>query len=426
MAPVPGAGAGWHCRQDGRPACRSIGSSTINDVAAGRTRRASRSPRSSNADASAARRHWPIRTRRTIDWATAEELALATILADGIPIRLTGEDVERGTFSHRHAVYHDADERQGCSCRCRTFAQARAPFEIYNSPLSENGAIGFEFGYNIQEPDRLVIWEAQYGDFINGAQVMLDQFVTSGRAKWGLQPSLVFLLPHGYEGQGPEHSSARPERIPPGGREHQPAARQLHDGRAVLPPAPAAGRAARRDPLPLVRAHAEEPAAPSGRGLRRRASSSRAASSRSSTMRTRAGGRRASSGCVLCSGKVYVDLISHEGRAPPREVAICRVEQLYPFPNVALGRSARRLPVAARSGLAAGRAREHGRLGVRAAAARGTGRATAARCATSAARAARARPKALRPGTRSIRRCSSTTFDFRSPPARMKHPTRSL
>ena len=149
---------------------------------------------------------------RSIDWAIAEELALATILADGIPIRLTGEDVQRGTFSHRHAVYHDADSGK-VFVPLQEFAQARAPFEIYNSPLSENGAIGFEFGYNIQEPGRLVIWEAQYGDFINGAQVMLDQFVTSGRAKWGLQPSLVFLLPHGYEGQGPEHSSARPERI---------------------------------------------------------------------------------------------------------------------------------------------------------------------------------------------------------------------
>ena len=149
---------------------------------------------------------------RTVDWATAEELALATVLADGIPIRLTGEDVERGTFSHRHAVFHDANTGKRSS-PLQELPQARAAFEIHNSPLTENATIGFEFGYNIQEPDRLVIWEAQYGDFINGAQVMIDQFVTSGRSKWGLKPSLVFLLPHGYEGQGPEHSSARPERI---------------------------------------------------------------------------------------------------------------------------------------------------------------------------------------------------------------------
>ena len=139
-------------------------------------------------------------------------MALATILADGIPIRMTGEDVERGTFSHRHAVFHDANTGKQL-VPLQEFPQARAAFEIHNSPLSENAAVGFEFGYNVQEPKRLVIWEAQYGDFINGAQVMLDQFVTSGRAKWGLTPSMVFLLPHGYEGQGPDHSSARVERF---------------------------------------------------------------------------------------------------------------------------------------------------------------------------------------------------------------------
>ena len=132
---------------------------------------------------------------RSIDWATAEELALATILVDGIAIRMTGEDVERGTFSHRHAVFHDAGSGKQL-IPLQEFPQARASFEIHNSPLSENATVGFEFGYNVQEPKRLVIWEAQYGDFINGAQVMLDQFVTSARAKWGLRPSLVFLLPH--------------------------------------------------------------------------------------------------------------------------------------------------------------------------------------------------------------------------------------
>ena len=121
---------------------------------------------------------------RSIDWAAAEELAFASILADGVPIRLTGEDVERGTFSQRHAVFHDADTGQRF-VPLQTFPQASAAFEIHNSPLSEAGVVGFEFGYNIQEPDRLVIWEAQYGDFINGAQVIIDQFVTSGRSKVG-------------------------------------------------------------------------------------------------------------------------------------------------------------------------------------------------------------------------------------------------
>jgi 2-oxoglutarate dehydrogenase E1 component len=272
---------------------------------------------------------------RTVDWASAEELAFATVLADGIPIRLTGEDVERGTFSHRHAVYHDAETGK-VFVPLQEFRQARAPFEIYNSPLSENGAIGFEFGYNIQEPGRLVVWEAQYGDFINAAQVMIDQFITSGRSKWGLQPSLVFLLPHGYEGQGPEHSSARPERFLQAAANINlrlvnctTAAQYFHLLRrqaALLS----------RDPLPLF--------VLTPKSLLRHASIA-------STPRDLAHGRfqsviddtearvRAKSvkRLVLCSGKIYVDLISSDRRAAASDVAVCRVEQLYPFPNVALG-----------------------------------------------------------------------------------------
>ena len=149
---------------------------------------------------------------KSVDWTTAEELAFATILADGIPIRFTGEDAERGTFSQRHAVFHDVLTGKQF-VPLQELKGARASFEIHNSALSECAAVGFEFGYNVYEARDLVIWEAQCGDFVNGAQVMLDQFVTSARAKWGLRTSLVFLLPHGYEGQGPEHSSARPERI---------------------------------------------------------------------------------------------------------------------------------------------------------------------------------------------------------------------
>ena len=147
-----------------------------------------------------------------MDWAAAEDLAFASILEDGITIRFTGEDVERGTFSHRHAVFHDfvTGDRD---VPLQRIPQAKAAFEIYNSPLTECATIGFEFGYNLQAPGRLVVWEAQYGDFINGAQVIIDEFITSGRAKWGLTPSLVLLLPHGYEGQGPDHSSARVERF---------------------------------------------------------------------------------------------------------------------------------------------------------------------------------------------------------------------
>jgi 2-oxoglutarate dehydrogenase E1 component len=271
---------------------------------------------------------------RTVDWATAEELAFATILADGVPIRFTGEDVERGTFSQRHAVFHDAETGLQF-VPLQDFPQARASFEIHNSALSENAAIGFEFGYNVQEPDRLVIWEAQYGDFINSAQVILDQFVTSGRAKWGLQPSLVLLLPHGYEGQGPEHSSARPERFLQAAADINlrlvnctTAAQYFHLLRrqaALL----------RRDPLPLIVLTPKSL-------LRNPATASTPSELEEGRFRSviddsDARGRAKNiSRLVLCSGKVYVDLVASEQRQHASQVAICRVEQLYPFPKTSL------------------------------------------------------------------------------------------
>ncbi|MFC3885736.1 2-oxoglutarate dehydrogenase E1 component [Bacillus songklensis] len=147
-----------------------------------------------------------------VDWALAEVLAFATILKDGTPIRLTGQDSERGTFAHRHLVLHDTETGKTFSPLHR-LPQARTSFAIYNSPLSEAAVVGFEYGFNVFAPETLVLWEAQYGDFANTAQPYFDQFVSAGRAKWGQKSSLVLLLPHGYEGQGPEHSSARPERF---------------------------------------------------------------------------------------------------------------------------------------------------------------------------------------------------------------------
>ena len=269
-------------------------------------------------------------TERTVDWATAEELAFATILEDGISIRLTGEDVERGTFSQRHGVLHDSvtgDEHIPLAA----LPSSRAAFEVHNSPLSENAVVGFEFGYNIQEPRRMVVWEAQYGDFINGAQVVLDEFVTSGRAKWGLTPSLVFLLPHGYEGQGPDHSSARLERFLQSAADTNlrianctTAAQYFHVLRrhALL---------LESDPLPLILL--------TPKSLLRHAATA-------STPRELADGRfhlvidddemREQAGkvrrLVFCSGKIYVDLIANEQRKADTKVAIVRVEQLYPFP----------------------------------------------------------------------------------------------
>src|SRR5690625_4852772 len=146
------------------------------------------------------------------DWGAGEALAFASILQDGIPIRLSGQDSERGTFAHRHMVLHDVDTAE-TYCIMHGLEEAKASFDIRNSPLSEAGVLGFEYGYSVHSPDTLVIWEAQFGDFANAAQVIFDQFISSARAKWGDKSNMVMLLPHGYEGQGPEHSSARLERF---------------------------------------------------------------------------------------------------------------------------------------------------------------------------------------------------------------------
>ncbi|MEY8345730.1 2-oxoglutarate dehydrogenase E1 component [Niallia circulans] len=147
-----------------------------------------------------------------IDWSLAETLAFATILEDGTPIRLSGQDSERGTFAHRNIILHDYVTGKQYS-PLHTLSKAKASFAVHNSPLSEGSVLGFEYGYNVHAPETLVLWEAQFGDFANAAQVMFDQFIAAGRAKWGQKSGLVMLLPHGYEGQGPEHSSARLERF---------------------------------------------------------------------------------------------------------------------------------------------------------------------------------------------------------------------
>ena len=266
---------------------------------------------------------------KTIDWATAEELALASILADGTAIRMTGEDVERGTFSQRHAVLHDVKTGQKHT-PLQAVAQARAAFEIHNSPLTENAVVGFEYGYSLQEPSRLVIWEAQYGDFINGAQVMIDEFLVSARAKWGLTPSLVMLLPHGFEGAGPDHSSARPERF-----------LQLASGTNLrvtnCTTAAQYFHLLRRqasllkvDPLPLIiltpKSLLRHPLVASSprelaEGSWQAVIDDAEADERLHEIRR----------LVLCSGKIYVDLVTSEYREKKTNIAICRIEQLYPF-----------------------------------------------------------------------------------------------
>src|SRR5580765_5755591 len=146
-----------------------------------------------------------------IDWGHAESLAFGSLLADGVSVRITGQDAERGTFSHRQSVLHDVNNGDVFT-PLQNLPQASGAFEVYNSPLSETAVLGFEYGFSVAAPDELVLWEAQYGDFANVAQPIVDQFISAGRAKWRQESGLVMLLPHGYEGQGPEHSSGRLER----------------------------------------------------------------------------------------------------------------------------------------------------------------------------------------------------------------------
>jgi len=153
-----------------------------------------------------------LETEGKVDWATAELMAYGSILTDGNIVRMSGQDVQRGTFSHRHAILRDEVTNKGYN-RLNHFQENQQKFRIYNSLLSEYGVLGFEYGYAMANPNALVIWEAQFGDFCNGAQTMIDQFIAAGEQKWQRQNGLVMLLPHGYEGQGPEHSSARMERF---------------------------------------------------------------------------------------------------------------------------------------------------------------------------------------------------------------------
>ncbi|MEJ2215768.1 MAG: 2-oxoglutarate dehydrogenase E1 component [Gemmatimonadota bacterium] len=264
-----------------------------------------------------------------IDWAHAEALAFASLLADGTPIRLTGQDSERGTFSQRHLALHDVQNGDKWIVLAH-IEEAQAPFEVYNSPLSEVGVLGFEYGYSTATPRSLALWEAQFGDFVNGAEVVLDQFVVSGRAKWGQQSRLVLLLPHGYEGQGPEHSSARLERF------LQLAAEDNIRVANVSTPAQYFHLLRRQALLselrPLVLFTPKSL-------LRHPRAVSTVADLSGGTFhmvlddddaREHAGDVRR---IVLCSGKVYYDLTGSDLRKESETTAVLRLEQLYPLPE---------------------------------------------------------------------------------------------
>jgi 2-oxoglutarate dehydrogenase E1 component len=261
-----------------------------------------------------------------IDWGHAEGLAFASLLTEGIPIRISGQDTERGTFSHRHAVLHDQLTGE-THAAIQHLPEAKASIEIYNSPLSEYACLGFEYGYAVAAPDALVLWEAQFGDFVNGAQIVVDQFLVAGLSKWGQTSRLTLLLPHGYEGNGPEHSSAKLERF-------LQLAAQENIRVANCTTAAQYFHLVRRQALDAT---ARPLVVMTPKGLLRLKQAG-------STLRDLSDGRfepmlddpsadhAAVERLVLCSGKLYYDIQGHEDRAGAASVAVARLEQLYPFP----------------------------------------------------------------------------------------------
>ena len=264
----------------------------------------------------------------SVDWGFAENMAYASLIDEGIPIRLTGEDVGRGTFSHRHALLHDQNSRN-VYCSLKSIKEPE-DCQLFNSLLSEEAVLAFEYGYSTTDPETLVLWEAQFGDFVNGAQIVIDQFISSGFAKWARFCGLVLLLPHGYEGQGPEHSSARLERF-----------LQLCAGdnmQVCVPTTPAqmfhllrrqAIRAFRKplivmSPKSLLRhkRSVSDVKDLSRFGFQTIIDETNENIDRENVVRI-----------ILCAGKVYFDLLEMREHLEIQDIAIARIEQLYPFPT---------------------------------------------------------------------------------------------
>jgi 2-oxoglutarate dehydrogenase E1 component len=263
-----------------------------------------------------------------IDWAHAEALAFASLLTEGTPIRLTGQDTERGTFSQRHMVLHDAKTGQTV-CPIQSLPEALAPLELHNSPLSELACLGFEYGYSQEAPETLVLWEAQFGDFVNSAQVIVDQFIVSGLAKWGQTSRLTLLLPHGYEGSGPEHSSARLERFLALAAEGNIRVANVTTPAQYFHLLRRQARIAKERPLVIMtpKSLLRLPQAQS-------AVADLAEDTRFQPVLSEPGVdaeqvRR----LVLCTGKIYYDLVGHPARRENPGLAVGRIELLYPFPE---------------------------------------------------------------------------------------------
>jgi multifunctional 2-oxoglutarate metabolism enzyme len=274
-------------------------------------------------------------TEGGIVWGHAEALALASLLVEGVPVRLTGQDAGRGTFSQRHLELHDTADEESYVPRTGNvhvplgnLVRANATLELHNSPLSEAACVGFEYGYSTMAPEALVLWEAQYGDFVNGAQIMIDQFLVSGQAKWGQRSRLTLLLPHGYEGNGPEHSSARPERFLQLCGEGNirvancsTAAQYFHLLRhqALTPEI---------KPLVVFTPKSLLRLKGASCGLEDLAEGDFKQVIDDSRVTDRAAVKR----LILCTGKIFHDLDGHADRGQYDDLAIARVELLYPFP----------------------------------------------------------------------------------------------
>lgn len=262
-----------------------------------------------------------------LNWATAELLAYGSLLVEGKAVRLSGQDVQRGTFSHRHAVLHDANTNENYSS-LNHISDKQEQVQIYNSLLSEYGVLGYEFGYALANPNALVIWEAQFGDFANGAQTMIDQFVSSHESKWGTQNGLVMLLPHGYEGQGPEHSNARPERFLQLAAENNMVVANLTTPANIFHALRRQLTWAFRKPLVVM----------SPKSIFRHPKVvSKMDEFTKGKFQEVIGDSYADKSKVkkvlLCSGKVYFDLAERQEKDTRKDVAIIRLEQLHPMPT---------------------------------------------------------------------------------------------
>jgi 2-oxoglutarate dehydrogenase E1 component len=282
-------------------------------------------------------------TGEGIDWGTAEALAYGTLLVEGTPIRLSGQDSGRGTFSQRHCVLHDQTNETRYIPLNHIRPQKQAGFEVHDSPLSEVAVLGFEYGYTLTAPYALVLWEAQFGDFANGAQVIIDQFISSGESKWLRMSGLVMLLPHGYEGQGPEHSSAHPERYlqlcaedniqvcnisTPANYFHvlrRQMRRRIRKPLVIFTP-----KSLLRHKLCVSRLNEFTV----GTGFQRVIRETNLELAPAEQVRR----------VVLCTGKVYYDLLQEREERKLKDVSIVRVEQLYPFPLTPLSNELRKYP----------------------------------------------------------------------------------